>query len=166
MRGSRAFTRQEALLLAGCTSSRLASLEKSDLIVPDRRFGAVFFTWEQVIGIRMVKCLRAGLNLYQAKTLLDFLFNQGLMSSDIRLRLALVNNQPLWMPNSFIELPDGMRRAFAADQVCHYNVFVTPPLAIFVQQIRFAATQHKLLDTITSRLSAKTESKTERVRAY
>ncbi len=53
------FTRQETIHLAGCTSSRLAYLEKVGLVIP-YRFGnngrpTVVFSWEQLLEIRAIK---------------------------------------------------------------------------------------------------------------
>ncbi|MEM6717455.1 MAG: MerR family transcriptional regulator, partial [Cyanobacteria bacterium P01_C01_bin.147] len=75
------FTRQETLALTQTTSSRLAYLDRTGVIVP-QKYGnpkkpTVIYTWEQVLEIRTIANLRKQISLQMVRKLVAFLDEHG-----------------------------------------------------------------------------------------
>lgn len=98
------FTRQEALALTQTTSSRLAYLDRTSVVVP-QKFGnskkpTVIYTWEQLLEIRAIADLRKQISLQMVRKLVSFLDENGLDPT--------LHDKPLVAtPNEvFLVLPD------------------------------------------------------------
>ncbi|HEY9888042.1 MAG TPA: hypothetical protein V6D02_06550, partial [Candidatus Obscuribacterales bacterium] len=76
------FTRQETLALTQTTSSRLAYLDRTQVVVPEKygnpKKPTVIYSWEQVLEIRAIASLRKQISLQMVRKLVNFLDEHGL----------------------------------------------------------------------------------------
>ncbi|MBW4667650.1 MAG: MerR family transcriptional regulator [Cyanomargarita calcarea GSE-NOS-MK-12-04C] len=159
------FTRQETMHLAGCTSSRLAYLEKVSLIVP-YRFGnnarpTVIFSWEQLLEIRAIKNLRKDVSLQTVRKLIKFLDDSGYDNSLRDKQLVVVGEEIFWVKQDWSDfgenLPTAVKVAGKSDkQVGQYVLIVIPPLIDIVNEIWKAARRSKIVDFKSFEKRAKT----------
>jgi DNA-binding transcriptional MerR regulator len=159
------FTRQETMHLAGCTSSRLAYLEKVSLIVP-YRFGnnarpTVIFSWEQLLEIRAIKNLRKDVSLQTVRKLIKFLDDSGYDNSLRDKQLVVVGEEIFWVKQDWSDfgenLPTAVKVAGKSDkQVGQYVLIVIPPLIDIVNEIWKAARKSKIVNFKSFEKRAKT----------
>jgi DNA-binding transcriptional MerR regulator len=149
------FTRQETIHLAGCTSSRLAYLEKVGLVIP-YRFGnngrpTVVFSWEQLLEIRAIKNLRKDVSLQTVRKIIKFLDESGYDNSLRDKQLVVVGDEVFWMKQDWSDFGDNIpttvkvagKRNRAVGQ---YVLLVIPPLIDIVNDIWEAAQKSKIID--------------------
>lgn len=138
------FSRQECLKLTGCTSSRLAYLEKAGLIVPTRygenKRPAVFFTWEQLLEIKAIKNLRQDVSLQTVRKIVNYLDQSGFDDSLRNKQLVVVNDQVFWINPDWSDFKDLFPSALkVADKkskgVGQFVLLVIPPFADIVNDL-------------------------------
>lgn len=149
------FTRQETIHLAGCTSSRLAYLEKVGLIIP-YRFGnnarpTVIFSWEQLLEIRAIKNLRKDVSLQTVRKLIKFLDDSGYDNSLRDKQLVVVGEEIFWVKQDWSDFGENLPTAVkvagkSCQQVGQYVLIVIPPLIDIVNEIWEAARKSKVID--------------------
>ncbi|BAZ16492.1 hypothetical protein NIES4071_83690 [Calothrix sp. NIES-4071] len=159
------FTRQETMHLAGCTSSRLAYLEKVGLIVP-YRFGnnarpTVIFSWEQLLEIRAIKNLRKDVSLQTVRKLIKFLDDSGYDNSLRDKQLVVVGEEIFWVKQDWSDFGENLPTAVkvagkSGKQVGQYVLIVIPPLIDIVNEIWEAARKSKVVDFNSFERRAKT----------
>jgi len=150
------FTRQETIHLAGCTSSRLAYLEKVGLVIP-YRFGnngrpAVVFSWEQLLEIRAIKNLRKeDISLQTVRNIIKFLDESGYDNSLRDKQLVVVGDEVFWIKQDWSDFGDNIpttvkvagKRNRAIGQ---YVLLVIPPLTEIVNEIWEVARRSEVVD--------------------
>ncbi|MEM9246317.1 MAG: MerR family transcriptional regulator, partial [Cyanobacteria bacterium P01_F01_bin.153] len=146
--GVNGFTRSEALCLTNCSSSRLAYLEKVGLIVP-ARIGAisrpvVIFSWEQLIGILIVKELRQKTSLGVVKKIVQFLNRNGIGEESRSKQLIVIDSSCFWVQRDWSDFGVIAQAALgrtqeAPKQVCRHNLIVVPPFDAPISTIWEAA---------------------------
>ncbi len=149
------FTRQETIHLAGCTSSRLAYLEKVGLIIP-YRFGnnarpTVIFSWEQLLEIRAIKNLRRDVSLQTVRKLIKFLDDSGYDNSLRDKQLVVVGEEIFWVKQDWSDFGENLPTAVkvagkSGQQVGQYVLIVIPRLIDIVNEIWEAARKSKVVD--------------------
>jgi DNA-binding transcriptional MerR regulator len=149
------FTRQETMHLAGCTSSRLAYLEKVGLIIP-YRFGnnarpIVIFSWEQLLEIRAIKNLRKDVSLQTVRKIIKFLDDSGYDNSLRDKQLVVIGEEVFWVKQDWSDFGDRLPATVkVADksnkQVGQYVLLLIPPLTDIVNEIWEAANKSKVID--------------------
>lgn len=151
------FTRKEAMQLTGCTSSRLAYLEKVGLIVP-YRYGTsggrptVIFSWEQLLEIRAIRNLRQeDVSLQTVRKIIEFLDKSGYDNSLRNKQLVVVGDEVFWIEQDWSDfgdnLPTALKVAGKKDKgVGQYVLLVIPPLIDLVNDIWEAAKDSKVID--------------------
>ncbi|MBD1903754.1 hypothetical protein NDI44_26905 [Trichocoleus sp. DQ-A3] len=149
------FTRQETLHLAGCTSSRLAYLEKVSLVIP-YRFGnngrpTVVFSWEQLLEIRAIKNLRKDVSLQTVRKIIKFLDESGYDNSLSNKQLVVVCDEVFWIKPDWSDFSENMPTTVkVADkdnkEVGQYLLLVIPPLTDIVNDIWEAARRSEVVD--------------------
>ncbi|AVH65714.1 hypothetical protein CDG77_26380 [Nostoc sp. 'Peltigera membranacea cyanobiont' 213] len=149
------FTRQETMHLAGCTSSRLAYLEKVGLVIP-YRFGinarpTVVFSWEQLLEIRAIRNLRKNISLQTVRKIIKFLDDSGYDNGLRDKQLIVIGDEVFWVKQDWSDfgenLPTTVKVADKSNkQVGQYVLLVIPSLIDIVNEIWEAARQSKVID--------------------
>lgn len=149
------FTRQETMHLAGCTSSRLAYLEKVGLIIP-YRFGnnarpTVIFSWEQLLEIRAIKNLRKDVSLQAVKKIIKFLDDSGYDNTLRDKQLVVISEEVFWVKQDWSDFGDNLPATVkVADksnkQIGQYVLLLIPSLTDIVNEIWEAANKSKVID--------------------
>ena len=144
------FTRQEVIKLAGCTSSRLAYLEKVGLVVPQRigpsKRPVVLFTWEQLLGVRVIKDLRQEVSLQTVRTIVENLNANGCDDSMAEKLVVAMGDEVLWIKDNWADFGENIPKAFKANRtgsIKQYSMVVLPPLSGAVNKIWEAAEKNR-----------------------
>ncbi len=159
------FTRQETIHLAGCTSSRLAYLEKVGLVIP-YRFGnngrpTVVFSWEQLLEIRAIKNLRKeDVSLQTVRKIIKFLDESGYDNSLRDKQLVVVGDEVFWIKQDWSDFGDNIPTTVKVagknnKEVGQYVLLVIPPLTDIVSDIWEAAKRSEVVDFKTFEQRAK-----------
>jgi DNA-binding transcriptional MerR regulator len=150
------FTRQETIHLAGCTSSRLAYLEKVGLVIP-YRFGnngrpTVVFSWEQLLEIRAIKNLRKeDVSLQTVRKIIKFLDESGYDNSLRDKQLVVVGDEVFWIKQDWSDFGENIPTTVKVagknnKEVGQYVLLVIPPLTDIVSDIWEAAKRSEVVD--------------------
>jgi DNA-binding transcriptional MerR regulator len=150
------FTRQETIHLAGCTSSRLAYLEKVGLVIP-YRFGnngrpTVVFSWEQLLEIRAIKNLRKeDVSLQTVRKIIKFLDESGYDNSLRDKQLVVVGDEVFWIKQDWSDFGENIPTTVKVagknnKEVGQYVLLVIPPLIDIVNDIWEAARKSEVVD--------------------
>jgi DNA-binding transcriptional MerR regulator len=150
------FTRQETIHLAGCTSSRLAYLEKVGLVIP-YRFGnngrpTVVFSWEQLLEIRAIKNLRKeDVSLQTVRKIIKFLDESGYDNSLRDKQLVVVGDEVFWIKQDWSDFGENIPTTVKVagknnKEVGQYVLLVIPPLTDIVSDIWEAARKSEVVD--------------------
>jgi DNA-binding transcriptional MerR regulator len=144
------FTRQEVIKLTGCTSSRLAYLEKVGMVVPQRvgpsKRPVVLFTWEQLLGVRVIKDLRKEVSLQTVRTIIENLNANGCDDSLTEKLMVAMGDEVLWIKDDWADFGENVLKAFKADgtgTIKRYSMVVLPPLSGAVNEIWEAAEKNR-----------------------
>lgn len=139
------FSRQETMQLTGCTSSRLAYLEKVDLIVPTRmgnpKRPIVLFSWEQLLEIKAIANLREqDVSLQTVRKIIGFLDKHGYDDTLRDKHLVAAVDEVFWVKQDWSDLGDQMRNALRVagkngKGVGQYVLTIVPPLNDIVNEI-------------------------------
>ncbi len=157
------FSRHETMVLTDATSSRLAYLDHTGIIVPKKHGNPkkpyITYTWEQVIQIRAITHLKEKIPLALTKKIVDFIDDNGLAINGfdhqfLRNYLVIAND------DVFVSKPDwsDMRNIMQAvptrddDQL---TIVVLPSLARIVSDIRQVALDSGAIDMESFELRAK-----------
>ena len=138
------FTRQETIALTHTTSSRLAYLDRTRVIVP-QKYGnpkkpTVIYTWEQVMEIRAISNLRQKISLQMVRKIVQFLDTQDLNASLHDKHLVATDDEVFLVQQDWSDMPHIMKVADRQNQgVGQLVLLVLPPLSNLIQDIWDAA---------------------------
>lgn len=158
------FSRKETINLTGCTSSRLAYLEKAELIIPARIDNIVVFSWEQLLEIRAIKNLRKDVSLQTVRKIIEFLNREGYDDSLRDKQIVVINGEVYWLEPEFSDLPGLMMKiAGKGDkhlgQLTHYELIVIPTLNQVVKEVWESAKESEVVDFSAFKQRAKAQPK-------
>lgn len=155
------FTRQETLALTQTTSSRLAYLDRTGVIVP-QKYGnskkpTVIYSWEQVLEIRTIANLRKQISLQMVRKLVAFLDEHGLDTTLHDKHLVTTPDEVFLVSPDWTEMPHVMKVADRqGDGLGQLVLMVLPPLNTVIQDIWRAAENSKIIDFDSFKQRAKT----------
>ena len=155
------FTRQETLALTQTTSSRLAYLDRTDVVIP-KKYGnpkkpTVIYSWEQVLEIRTIADLRKQISLQMVRKLVAFLDEHGLDTALHDKHLVATPNEVFWVAPDWADMPQVMKVADRNGQaVGQLVLLILPPLNTVIQDIWEAAKASKVIDFESFKQRAKT----------
>jgi hypothetical protein len=153
-----AFTRKETLTLTKCSSSRLIGLEAHELIIPTRIGGVPFFTWEQLISIRLLEELQDSLKPKTRHAIARFLQACNYDQNCHHLRLAQIGDRCFWLREdwkNFAEIMRSIEGDRKRDHAEAYAVTVLPSLASVVADIWHQAEVCQAIDFESFKARAK-----------
>jgi DNA-binding transcriptional MerR regulator len=145
------FTRQETLALTGTTSSRLAYLDRTGVVMP-QKYGnskkpTVIYTWEQVLEIRAIGHLRQRVSLQTVRKIIQFLNETGFDDSLRNKHLVVVNDEVYWVKHDWTDMPQVMKVADKKNKgIGQFVLIVIPQLANLIKDVWEAAIKSKVVD--------------------
>lgn len=139
------FTRQEAIQLTNCTSSRIAYLEKIGLVIPTRHgtIGGkptVIFSYGQLLGIQAVRELRLEeVPLLTVKRLVTFLENANHADISKDKLLIAMNEDIFWVQNDWSDfatnMPKGLKKASKENKNISWYTLIVIPIGDIINAI-------------------------------
>jgi DNA-binding transcriptional MerR regulator len=155
------FTRQETLALTQITSSRLAYLDRTQVVVP-QKYGnskkpTVIYSWEQLLEIRTIANLRKQISLQMVRQLVAFLDTHGLDPTLHDKHLVATPDEVFLVNPDWSDLPQVMKVADREGKgVGQLVLLVLPPLSTVVEDLWKAAADSKVVDFESFKQRAKT----------
>jgi len=155
------FTRQETLAITQITSSRLAYLDRTEVVVPQKygnpRKPTVIYAWEQILEIRTIANLRKQISLQMVRKLVKFLDQHGLDPNLHDKHLVATPNEVFLVSPDWSEMPHIMKVADRdGDGLGQLVLLVLPPLNDVIREIWHAAESSKVIDFESFKARAKT----------
>jgi DNA-binding transcriptional MerR regulator len=155
------FTRQETLALTQITSSRLAYLDRTQVVVPEKygnpKKPTVIYRWEQLLEIRTIANLRKQISLQMVRRLVAFLDTHGLDATLHDKHLVTTPDEVFLVNPDWSDLPQVMKVADRQDQgVGQLVLLVLPPLNTVIADLWRAAETSKVVDFDSFKQRAKT----------
>lgn len=154
------FTRQETLALTGATSSRLAYLDRAELVKP-LKLGksikpTVLYTWQQLLEIRAIANLKQKIPLPSARKVIR-LFGNANSGDNLRDdRLVIIGDDVWWVKADWSNMPEVMKMADNKN-FGHFTAIVIPPLSSLVEDIWISASSSSTVDFASFQLRAKAQ---------
>ncbi|MGF1522530.1 MAG: hypothetical protein ACFBSF_09465 [Leptolyngbyaceae cyanobacterium] len=155
------FTRQETLALTQTTSSRIAYLDRTSIVVP-QKYGnpkkpTVIYTWEQLLEIRTIANLRRQISLQMVRKLVKFLDEHGLDTALHDKPLVATSDEVFLVMPDWSDMPQVMKVADRAGEgVGQLVLLVLPPLNTVIEEIWDAARQSNVITFESFKQRAKT----------
>lgn len=145
------FTRQETLALTQITSSRLAYLDRTGIVIPEKygnpKKPTAIYSWEQILEIRTIANLRKQISLQMVRKLVGFLDEHGLDISLHDKHLVATHREVFLVLPDWSDMPHVMKVADReGDGLGQLVLLVLPPLKTVIQEIWNAAEKSSVLD--------------------
>lgn len=109
------FTRQETLALTKTTSSRLAYLDRTEVVIPEKygnsKKPTVIYSWNQVLEIRAINDLRQKVSLQTVRKIVQFLGESGFDTNLADKHLVVANDEVFWVLPDWSDMPRVMKVA-------------------------------------------------------
>ena len=156
------FTRQEAIALTQTTSSRLAYLDRMEIVVP-QKFGnpkkpTVIYTWEQVLEVRAIHDLRQQTSLQMVRKVVEFLDEHGLNPTLHDKHLVVAHGEVFLVMPDWSDLPQVMKVGDRQNRgVGQMVMLVLPPLTHIIEDVWHAAATSTVVDFESFKQRAKAQ---------
>ncbi len=156
------FTRQETLALTNTTSSRLAYLDRTGVVVPEKygnsKKPTVIYRWEQVIEIRVINDLRQKISLQTVRKIVQFLEESGFDTSLKDKHLVVVNDEVFWVMPDWSDMPRIMKVAGKKNKgLGQFVLIVLPPISDIIKAVWETAKNSKVIDFESFKRRARAE---------
>lgn len=156
------FTRQETLALTKTTSSRLAYLDRTGVVVPEKygnsKKPTVIYSWEQVLEIRAINDLRQKISLQTVRKIVQFLDESGFDTSLRDKHLVAVNDEVFWVMPDWSDMPRVMKIAGKKNKgLGQFVLIVLPPISDIIKAVWETAKKSKVVDFESFKRRAKAE---------
>lgn len=145
------FDRQETMLLACVTSSRLAYLDRQKVIVP-QKFGStkkphILYSWEQVLLIRMLTYFKQKISLALTKKVVRYFNDVGLIEKWGDRHLVIIGEEIYPVAPDWWDMPTVMIAASFAHNGDAFAVVVLPNIDKIVADVWRVAIESDSIDT-------------------
>jgi DNA-binding transcriptional MerR regulator len=156
------FTRQETLALTNTTSSRLAYLDRTGVVVPEKygnsKKPTVIYSWKQVLEIRAINDLRQKISLQTVRKIVQFLDESGFDTSLKDKHLVVVNDEVFWVMPDWSDMPRIMKVAGKKNKgLGQFVLIVLPPISDIIKAVWETAKNSKVIDFESFKRRAKAE---------
>lgn len=143
------FTRQEAIVLSEATTGHLAYLERIGLVVPIKYDDSAkpflsFYTWEQIIMIRLLYSLKGQIPADRMGGVVDFVRDVVFGDHLYEDRFAVINGRLYLCRSDWGDLPELMQVASdrtISDFQGQFTVVILPSIRSIVEEILRTAGQ-------------------------
>lgn len=147
------FDRQETMLLACVTSSRLAYLDRQKVIVP-QKFGTtkkphILYSWEQVLQIRTLTYFKQKISLAMTKKIVRYFNDVGLIENWGDRHLVIIDDEIYSVAPDWLDMPTVMLSASFAHNGDEFVVVVLPDINKIVADVWRVAFESDSIDTDT-----------------
>jgi DNA-binding transcriptional MerR regulator len=145
------FTRQEAIALAKTTSSRLAYLDRINVVVP-KKYGntkkpTVIYSWNQILELRAISDLREQVSLQVIRQMLQFFESHGYAPELRDKHLVALNSEIHWIMPDWSDMPKMMQVASKKNKGLGQLVLVVlPPRGNLIMAVWEAAKKSNVID--------------------
>jgi hypothetical protein len=158
------FTRQETIALTKTTSSRLAYLDRTEVVVPEKygnsKKPTVIYSWEQVLEIRAINDLRQKISLQTVRKIVGFLDERGFDTSFRDKHIVVVNDEVLWVMSDWSDMPHVMKVADKKNKgLGQFVLIVLPLISDVIKAVWETAKKSKVIDFDSFKRRAKAEPK-------
>jgi DNA-binding transcriptional MerR regulator len=153
------FTRQEVMILADVTSNQLQYLERTELIKPERIWNNkkkpdVYYSWKELLQIKVIRNLRKVTSLQTIRKILGFfeayhvehkLMNEGRITINIleTQRIAVINDEVFWIDEDGSDLG---KTILNSKGIGVYKLLVMPTFQELVNEVWETAERSNLID--------------------
>lgn len=145
------FDRQETMLLASVTSSRLVYLDRQSVIVPQKSGSPkkphILYTWEQVLQIRILTHFKQKISLALTKKLVRYFNDVGILKNWADRHLVIIDDEIHPVAPDWSNMPEIMRSGFLANDGNEFTVIVTPHVEGIVDDIWMLAIESDAIDS-------------------
>lgn len=133
------FDRQETMLLASVTSSRLAYLDRQKVIVPQKlgitRKPQIIYSWEQVLQIRMLTYFKQKITLALTKKIVRYFSDVGLIENWGARHLVIIDDEIYPVAPDWWDMPTIMLNASFVHNGDEFVVVVLPNIDKIVNEV-------------------------------
>ena len=155
------FTRQETIALTKTTSNRLAYLDRTKVVMPEKygnpKKPTVIYSWEQVLEVRAISDLRQKTSLQMVRKIVKFLDENGLDPKLQDKHLVVANDEVYLVMPDWSNMPTVMKVADRENKgLGQLVLLVLPPLSDVIKEVWEAAKQSEIIDFKSFRKRAKT----------
>lgn len=107
------FTRRETMELTGATSNQLQYLERANLVVAlkikeGRIQPKVWYTWSQILEIKIIRSLRENTSLQTIRKVLDLFKIHEDQKSFCNKRIIAIDDEVFWVKQDLSDLPQAL----------------------------------------------------------
>ncbi|MEM9117781.1 MAG: MerR family transcriptional regulator [Cyanobacteria bacterium P01_F01_bin.56] len=149
------FTRHETVILTRTSSTRLAYLARTGIIVPvaseEQKAEPAYYTWEQILELRAIRRLRQQLSLQMIRKIMAFLEGAGCGALHDK-HLVIKNDEVHWVQSQENMAPCVVQ--VAAKTGCHVgqlNLMTLPSLMNLADEIWETARNSNVIDLASFR---------------
>lgn len=143
------FDRQETMLLAHVTSSRLAYLDRQKVIVPQKlgitKKTQIIYSWEQVLQIRLLTNFKQKISLTLTRNIVRYLNDVGLENWGDS-RLVIVDDKFYSVSPDWSNMPEIMLTASFSHNSEEFTVAVLPSIDKIVADVWRIVFESDLID--------------------
>lgn len=145
------FTRQETLALTKTTSSRLAYLDRTEVVVPEKygnsKKPTVIYSWNQVLEIRAINDLRQKVSLQTVRKIVQFLDESGFDTKLADKHLVVANDEVFWVLPDWSDMPCVMKVAGKKNKnLGQFVLVVLPSISDIIKTVWETAKKSKVID--------------------
>lgn len=145
------FDRQETMLLASVTSSRLAYLDRQKVIVPQRlgitKKTQIIYSWEQVLQVRLLTNFKQKISLALIKKIVRYFNDVGLIENWGDRHLVIIDDDFYSVAPDWSNMPEIMRSGFLANDRNEFIVIVLPDIEVIIDDVWQRAIDSDSIDT-------------------
>lgn len=133
------FDRQETMLLASVTSSRLAYLDRQKVIVPQKlgitKKTQIIYSWEQVLQIRLLTNFKQKISLALTKKIVRYFNDVGLIENWGDRHLVIIDDEIYPVAPDWWDMPTVMLNASFVHNGDEFTVVVLPNIDKIVADV-------------------------------
>lgn len=146
------FSRQETMVLTDLTSSRLAYLDRTNVINPtkygDHEKSQVVYSWEQLLQLRAINYLKQKISLETTRKIVRYLDEVGIAQDWGDRHLVIVDENIFTSNQDWSDMPQIMKDV-ATDRPEGFTVVIFPKIDSIISDVWRSAFDSGLIDAET-----------------
>jgi DNA-binding transcriptional MerR regulator len=158
------FSRREVIELTGATSNQLQYLERRGLITPERVWNGkrkpdVYYSWEQLLEIKVIRNLRETTSLQTIRKILSFFEEYQFRETLKGKRIVAIDNEVFWIEDDWSDFGQKFIALEVADKqgsrIGQYSLLALPTFQEIVNEVWGTAERSNIIDLESFRQRAK-----------